>query len=62
VLRERYRDSAAVLEHAVNIGELMPEFMAVCVPAVEIYGAPSEDLRQALAGLAPRIYAAYQSL
>ena len=29
VLRERYRDSAAVLEHAANLGELMSEFMAV---------------------------------
>ena len=38
VLRERYRDSAAVLEHAANVGELMPEFMAVCLPAVEISG------------------------
>ncbi|MGD8278916.1 MAG: antibiotic biosynthesis monooxygenase [Gemmatimonadota bacterium] len=62
VLRERYRDSAAVLEHAANLGELMPEFMAVCVPAVEIYGSPSEELLQALAGLAPQVYAAYQSL
>ena len=62
VLRERYRDSTAVLEHAMNIGGLMPEFMAVCVPAVEIYGTPSDELSQALAGLGPRVYAAYQSL
>ena len=62
VLRERYRDSAAVFEHAANLGELMPEFMAVCVLAVEIYGSPSDELLQALAGLAPRVYGAYQSL
>ena len=62
VLRERYRDSAAVLEHAINLGEVMPEFMAACTPDGEIYGAPSEDLLKALAALSPRVYTAYQSL
>jgi len=62
VLRERYRDSDAVLEHAVNLGELMGRFMSICDPDVEIYGSPTAALLQAIAGLQPRVYAAYQLL
>lgn len=62
VLRERYRDSAAVLEHAMNLGELIPGIVGVSDPEVEIYGAPTADLVEALAGLAPRVYSPFQSL
>lgn len=62
VLRERYRDSDAVLEHAANLGDLMGRFMSICDPDVEIYGAPTNALLEAIAGLRPRVYSAYQSL
>ena len=62
VLRERYRDSDAVLEHAMNLGELMGGFMSISDPDVEIYGAPTDALLSAIAGLQPRVYGAYQSL
>lgn len=62
VLRERYRDSAAVLAHARNLGEVVPAMLAICTPAVEIYGAPSPELLQGLAALRPAVYSLFQSL
>lgn len=62
VLRERYRDSGAVLEHAANLGDLMPGIMGVSDPDIEIYGNPSTELLEAIAGLKPRVYEAFQSL
>jgi quinol monooxygenase YgiN len=62
VLRERYRDSDAVLEHAANLGDLMGGFLSISVPDVEIFGTPTGALLEALAGLRPRVYSAYQSL
>ena len=61
VLRERYRDSTAILEHAANLGDLMGRFMAISDPDVEIYGAPTDELLEAIAVLEPRVYAAYRS-
>lgn len=60
VLRERYRDSEAVLEHAANLGDLMGRFMRISTPDVEIYGAPTAALLEAIAALQPRVYSAYQ--
>ena len=62
VLRERYRDSDAVLEHAMNLGDLMGRFMSISVPDVEICGAPSDSLLAAIAALQPRVYSAFQSI
>jgi quinol monooxygenase YgiN len=62
VVRERYRDSAAVLQHAANLGELMPAIAAVATPDIEIYGTPSDQLLEAIASFAPRVYTPYQSL
>jgi hypothetical protein len=62
VLRERYRDSDAVLEHAANLGDLMGRFMSISTPDIEIYGAPTRALLEATAALEPRVYSAYQSI
>jgi quinol monooxygenase YgiN len=62
VVRERYRDSAAFLEHATNLGELLPGIMGVSDPDIEIYGSPSAELLEAIAGLAPRVYSPYQAV
>jgi len=62
VVRERYRDSAAVLEHAANLGDLLPAIAAVADPDIEIYGTPTDELLEALAGLAPRVFSPYQSI
>jgi quinol monooxygenase YgiN len=62
VLRDRYRDSAAVLEHAANLGELTPALMAVSDVQIEIYGSPAPELLEALAPLGPAVYGPLQSL
>ncbi len=62
VLRERYQDSAAVLEHAMNLGDLTGKIVGVSDPELEFFGAPSADLLAALAMLQPRVYSAFQSI
>ncbi len=62
VIRERYRDSGAVLEHAANLGDLMGRLMTVSDPVIEIYGSPTDALLEAIAALRPRVFAAYQSI
>jgi quinol monooxygenase YgiN len=48
---ERYRDSAAAMEHAVNLGHLFPAVLAtVSVIHGELLGEPSPELRANLEG------------
>ena len=62
VVRETYRDSAAVLEHIGNLGETMGSLLSCCDMDLEVYGAPSEELQQAAAALAPRVYSPFQTI
>ncbi|ANS79430.1 hypothetical protein SGUI_2034 [Serinicoccus hydrothermalis] len=48
LVHERYRDSAAGLEHMDNIGALMEELSQVCTMTGEVCGTPSPELRAAL--------------
>ncbi len=52
---ERYADSAATLAHLGNFGaKFAARFMELLTPSgFVIYGAPSAEVRSALAGLAP---------
>ena len=56
---ETYTDSEAVLAHARNVGELLQSVMQITDLSAEIYGNPSEELKDALEGLAPKIYPFY---
>ena len=62
VVREKYRDSQAVLEHIENLGELLGAFLATCELDLEVYGSPTTELVEATAELAPRIYSAFLSI
>jgi len=62
VVREAYRDSAAVLEHVANLGETFGALLEVSDIEVEIFGAPSPELLEATAALAPRVFSPFQSL
>lgn len=62
VVRETYRDSDAVLEHVANLGETLDELLAVADVELEVFGTPSDELREATAELAPRVYAPFQSM
>ena len=63
VVRETYRDSEAALEHMTNLGgELAAALTAVADLEAEFFGAPSDELLEAMAALRPRVYSAYQSI
>jgi hypothetical protein len=62
VIRETYRDSAAALEHIANLGPTLGAIFGVSDLALEVYGSPTDELRAAIAGLAPGIYTPFQAL
>jgi quinol monooxygenase YgiN len=60
---ERYRDSAAAIEHAANLGHLFDAVLAtVSVVHGELLGEPSAELRAKLAGSdVPVLFTPYRS-
>lgn len=61
-VHERYRDSAAGLDHMANIGPMMEPLSKVCTITGEICGTPSPELRKSLEAAGVRIYTPFQSL
>lgn len=61
-VHERYRDSAAGLEHMENIGPMMQPLSEVCTITGEVCGTPSPELRKALEDAGLPIYAPLQTL
>ena len=59
---ETYKDSNAVMEHAGNVGELLQEAMGLSDLQIEVYGNPSDALKEALAGMAPKVYPYHSGL
>jgi quinol monooxygenase YgiN len=61
---ERYRDSAAAIEHAANLGHLFDAVLAtVEVVHGELLGEPSAELRAKLAGSdVPVLFTPYRSM
>ena len=61
---ERYRDSAAAIEHAANLGHLFDEVLAtVSVVHGELLGEPNAELRAKLAGSdVPVLFTPYRSM
>jgi len=62
VVKEEYRDSAAVFVHMGNVGALLGKMLMISDMELEFYGNPSKELRIALAGSNPKIYSFYQGL
>ncbi|HSO85028.1 MAG TPA: antibiotic biosynthesis monooxygenase [Draconibacterium sp.] len=62
VVRETYSDSNAVLAHMGNIGTLLGQLLAMSDFDLEVYGNLSEELKNAAAGLNPKVYSFYQGL
>jgi len=56
IVFERYRDSAAALEHFANIGHLMAPLMETATVTGELLGAPSDEIRRNLTGDQPRLF------
>lgn len=61
-VHERYRDSAAGLDHMANIGVMMEPLSAICTITGEVCGDPSPELRTALEEAGVAIYAPFRSL
>jgi quinol monooxygenase YgiN len=55
-VHERYRDSAAGLEHMRNIGRVMESLSEVCAMTGEVCGEPTAELRKALTAADVTIY------
>lgn len=62
LVRERYASSEAVLEHIGNLGDRLGTLMETCDLSVEIFGSPSDELKEAVAPLTTETYSFYQGL
>ena len=61
-VREKYKDSDAVLEHMGNLGNTLGELLSTCQMDLEICGAPSDQLLGALEGLEIKFYRPFLTL
>ena len=62
IVHEAYRDSAALMEHFENLGDLMQAILETGSVSGELLGDPSAELRANLAGSPVRLYTPYLSL
>jgi quinol monooxygenase YgiN len=62
VIKEDYRDSAAMFIHLGNLGALLGRMLQISDMTLEIYGNPSEELRARIAAANPKIYSFYRGL
>jgi quinol monooxygenase YgiN len=60
IVLERYRDSAALMEHFSNLGEVADASMATGSVSGELLGNPSAELRAALAASPVRLFTPFQ--
>ena len=57
VAHESFVDSDAVLAHATDVGDLVGRWVDLADGVdVQIFGAPSDELRSALAAMAPTVF------
>jgi hypothetical protein len=62
IVIERYRDSEALIEHAVHLGDLGEAILRAGWVSGELLGEPSAELRAKLAGSEVRIFTSFLSL
>ena len=62
VVLERYRDSGALIEHAVHLGDLGNAIVATGWVSGELLGEPSAELRAKMVGSGVRLFTPYQSM
>ncbi len=62
LVRERYRDSDAVMQHAANLGDTLGELLAVCDLSVEVFGEPSAELLKVTAEIPTTVYKFFQGI
>ena len=59
IVIERYRYSAALIEHGANLGDLSGAIFATGSFSAEVLGEPSAELRASLADSPVRIFTAH---
>ena len=62
VVRERYADSAAVLDHIAHVGDKLGAVLGLGELTLDVYGDPSPELREAIKALNPRVFPYFQGL
>ena len=62
IVHERYRDSEALIEHAVHLGDLSTAILATGSVSAALIGEPSAELRAQMAGGGIGLFTLYQSL
>lgn len=62
IVFESYRDSAALIEHGANLGDLSAAIFATGSFSGEVLGEPDAELRASLADLPVRLFKPYLSL
>ena len=62
IVLERYRDSDALIEHAVHLGDLGNAILATGWVSGELLGEPSAELRAKMVGSGVRLFTSYQSM
>jgi quinol monooxygenase YgiN len=60
IVIERYRDSAALIEHAAHNAHLMEPLLATGTVTGELLGEPSAELRAQLTGDQPQLFTPYR--
>jgi len=56
IVLERYRDSAAIIEHGSHLGDVGQAILATGLASSELLGEPSDELRGLLAGSPVRLF------
>ena len=62
VVRERYRDSEALMQHIANLGDTMGALLDVCDLSVDVFGDPSAELLEATTSIPTRVYGYFQGV
>src|ERR1700693_1869600 len=58
---ERYKNSAALMEHAAHVGHLMESIFATASVSSDMLGVPSADLRTRMADSPVRLFTPFVS-
>ena len=62
MVHETYASSDAVLEHVGNLGDLFGSLLGISELALEVFGAPTEELAAATSSLDVTVYGHFQSM
>lgn len=62
IVHEAYQDSAALIEHLANLGDLMQAILATGSVSGELLGDPSPELRAKMAGGEVRLFTPFLSM